>query len=263
MSQPRKSTRKKNGRPTMATLPAEVIRALNDGTRASTNLVEALSVDFSALLQAACPGVDITEMAEACRTKKGVVWRMQLGGRILARLPPQALRALASHASDIVRGWACYAIAGAEGIELEERLSRVAPFAHDPHLGVREWAWMAVRPFYETDLGRALRALAPWTLDGREGIRRFSVESTRPRGVWCSHLLPLKRDPEQAFSLLEPLRSDPSKYVQNSVANWLNDAAKSRPDAVRHLVLRWLRESDTVPTRAICRRATRSLGGEP
>ena len=61
------------------------------------------------------------------------------------------------------------------------------------------------------------------------------------------------------MALLEPVRSDPERYVQNAVANWLNDASKSRPDWVRGVCERWERESPTRETAWIVRRGLRTL----
>jgi 3-methyladenine DNA glycosylase AlkC len=69
----------------------------------------------------------------------------------------------------------------------------------------------------------------------------------------------LKTDPELGMTILEPLRSDSSKYVRDSVANWLNDAGKTQPEWVRQLCRRWTKESPTAETAMIIKRATRNL----
>jgi 3-methyladenine DNA glycosylase AlkC len=142
---------------------------------------------------------------------------------------------------------------------LDGKLAAVRRFAVDPHFAVREIAWMAVRDEVAADVDGAVRLLAPWALDADANVRRFASEATRPRGVWCAQIEPLKREPWRAASLLEPLKSDPSRYVQNSVANWLNDASKTQPRWVEETCARWARESRTAATAYITRRARRSL----
>lgn len=144
-------------------------------------------------------------------------------------------------------------------LPLNERLAAILPLADDAHFGVREWAWMATRPHLTDKLSHAITQLSAWAKAPSANVRRFACEVLRPRGVWCAHLPALKQAPEQALSVLTPLRADPSLYVQNSVANWLNDAAKSQPDWVRALCQDWLQTSPTEATRYICRRAQRSL----
>lgn len=65
--------------------------------------------------------------------------------------------------------------------------------------------------------------------------------------------------PDRGQPLLDPLHAEPERYVQDSVANWLNDAAKDRPDWVRGVTGRWAAASDTKATAYIVKPARRSL----
>ncbi|WDZ75093.1 DNA alkylation repair protein [Ensifer adhaerens] len=240
---------------------AECLAQLNTGAEAAT-LTECLAVDFAALMGNILPGIGddaLAEMREAASA--GISRRMPLAARLIAeRLGPSAFGNLAHHSSDTARGWACFMVAGAEGVPLAERLAAIRPLANDGHFGVREWAWIAVRPHLTADLDQAIALLAAdWTTDPSERIRRFASEAIRPRGVWCAHIAALKKEPERALPVLEPLRADPSNYVQDSVGNWLNDAGKGRPDWVQALSARWSAESPLPATARICRRALRSI----
>ena len=128
----------------------------------------------------------------------------------------------------------------------------------DSHFSVREWAWISVRPFVACELIASLSMLGEWCDDSSSYVRRFASEVTRPRGVWCKHIVQLKESPEVGVNLLDRLRSDESHYVQLSVGNWLNDASKSRPDWVRLTCDRWLMD-ETPSTRRICERGLRSI----
>jgi len=235
--------------------------ALNAGASTS-HLTDMLTIDFAQLMQTAVPDAGkaaIAAMRDAAAD--GFTKRMALAGRLLyERFGAEGVERLATHGSDTVRGWACYLIAQLPDLTLEQRLRMVRPLADDAHFGAREWAWIALRPAMAAELERALALLQPWTGEPSEYLRRFASEALRPRGVWCAHIGALKATPQIGLPLLEPLRADPSTYVQDSVANWLNDASKDQPDWVRGVCARWLKGKPAPATVRICKRALRTIG---
>lgn len=234
---------------------------LDSGTVEATTLTECLAVDFAVLMQAALPDMGQGALAQMDHAAPdGISKRMPLAARlILARYGPQKLVELSQHPSDTLRGWACFMVGAVEGHSLTERLDMIRPLADDSHFGVREWAWMALRPHVAADLDTAIALLSSWTSEPSERLRRFASEITRPRGVWCAHLGALRKLPSLALPILEPLRADSAPYVQDSVGNWLNDAAKDQPDWVRALCTGWQQASPVPATLRICKRAQRSL----
>ena len=232
---------------------------LNGGSVASATLTEGLAVDFAQLLAAAVPDIGAVRLERMrAQAAAGITKRMVLAAQLLLEADAD-LAVLQAHPSDTVRGWACFVIAAQAGWTLAQQLAAMRPLADDGHFGVREWAWLALRPHLAEHLPDAIALLAPWTADPSERVRRFACEALRPRGVWCAHIAQLTEQPQLALPLLQPLRADPAVYVQDSVANWLNDAAKSQPDWVRSLCAQWLLESPVAATARICKRAQRSL----
>ncbi|MBB2973710.1 DNA alkylation repair protein [Mesorhizobium sp. RMAD-H1] len=234
---------------------------LNSGIIEASTLAECLAVDFAALMHAVLPEIGddaIATMRQAAG--EGITRRMALAARLIhQRHDIAVLSKLRSHASDTVRGWACFVVGAAQEHTLSQRLPLIRPLADDRHFGVREWSWMAVRPHIAADLEDAIAQLSQWSVNSSERLRRFASEATRPRGVWCAHIWPLRQIPEKALPILEPLRADPAPYVQDSVGNWLNDASKDRPDWVAELCARWSAESVTPATSRICKHALRSI----
>lgn len=239
-------------------IPAR-LALLNGGSVASATLTEGLAVDFAQLLAAAVPDLGAVRLERMrAQAAAGITKRMVLAAQLLLEADAD-LAVLQAHPSDTVRGWTCFVIAAQAGWTLAQQLAAMRPLADDGHFGVREWAWLALRPHLAEHLPDAIALLAPWTADPSERVRRFACEALRPRGVWCAHIAQLKEQPQLALPLLQPLRADPAVYVQDSVANWLNDAAKRQPDWVRSLCAQWLLESPNAATQRICKRAQRSL----
>ena len=169
------------------------------------------------------------------------------------------LTILSNHKADLVRCWATYTIGKNENLNITEILKQIQPFSADKHFGVREICWLAVRAKITQNLTKSIEMLSKWTTNQDENIRRFTTEATRPRGVWCEHIGALKQNPELALPILEPLKSDPAKYVQDSVGNWLNDASKTQSDFVNDLCERWEKESQTKETKYIIKKALRTI----
>ncbi len=256
--------KKRKGALRRVDVPADIKEKLDNGSIESITLAEALVVDHAKLLRAVAPevGEKAISSMEAIRDG-GIKSKISLGGKlILEHFGPKAYEKFAGHNSDTVRAWAAYALSQTSKLGLKEKFKEIQRFADDPNAGVREWAWMALRPLIAINLDQSLKLLLPWTSEPSANLRRYAIEITRPRGVWCEHLTQLKLDPEKGRVLLEPLKTDPIKYVQDSVANWLNDASKSQPQWVVELCNHWKTMSKSKETERICRRAMRTISNQ-
>ncbi|WP_316822925.1 DNA alkylation repair protein [Pedobacter gandavensis] len=247
-------------------IPDEVLKALNMGLLESVNLTEWLAVNHMELLRNVLTAYPlILQTCEAqLANREGMSVRVLIVeiSKILSleiKEYPALFNDLARHPSDSVRCWAVYIVGGNDELDLQAKFKAIYPFAADTHFGVRELAWMAMRDNLETHLSESLTILLAWTDSEDENIRRFATEASRPRGVWCKQLKALITAPELALELLEALKADPSVYVQLSLANWLNDAGKSRPDWVIQLCKSWITKGANEHTLKIVKRATRNL----
>ena len=260
----------RRGAARIALIPPDVLEALNEGLVPTVNLNEFLALDLPRLARQVAGHIGLDPAHERLSDTLAMlgafrpVKRHEHVARALYDLAHERAdrnriaHALATHTSDVARAWATQWVAFS-GLPLADKLTSVRRFAADPHFGVREMAWMAVREEVADAVDEAVALLQPWVLDSDANIRRFASEATRPRGVWCAQVEMLKAQPWRALPLLEPLKADPSRYVQNSVANWLNDASKTQPQWVDELCRRWSRESRAAETSYIVRRACRSL----
>jgi 3-methyladenine DNA glycosylase AlkC len=253
---------RRKGASRTANIPDDVLEALNNGQLESVNLTEWLAVDAVKLLQATLPKLKIKNAKTILETARavasqGVMQRTELIATALEGAQVN-LETMTAHRSDTVRCWAAF-IAVQRADAQPAKLEAIRPFAADAHFGVREIAWMAWRPSLAAELAQGIELLEVWTDHENPNIRRFASEASRPRGVWCAHIQSLKDAPELGLRVLEPLRADPHRYVQTSVANWLNDASKTRADWVETTCERWLKESPTSETKWIVNHALRSV----
>ena len=239
-------------------IPSKRLAILNKGQAETSNLTEWLAVDQKKLLKSLGKEFKsdffnkLEKELPKMSTPKQIAW---IGEQLLNF---ENLEELKEHPSDIVRCWACYAYAFQQK-NLKKSLASVKSFAIDEHFGVREIAWMAVRDKICAAPTEALNILLPWAKSKNKYLRRFASESTRPRGVWAKHIGSFKVDPGPALALLELMNNDPDRYVQDSVANWLNDSAKDHPEWVLKVTREWEKISSSKDTAYIVKRATRSL----
>ncbi len=261
---------KRKGARSTKDIPNEILQQLNSGEIQTANLVEWLAVDQKLLLENLLKQNKRTEYLKFVLTKIDHLKKQTvntINETIGTGLFEQAtqnndkefLSIMSTHNADLVRCWATYTIGKNENLNISETLKQIQPFSADKHFGVREICWLAVRPKIAQNLTESIEILTKWTINPDENIRRFTTESTRPRGVWCEHIEELKQNPELGLPILEILKSDKAKYVQDSVGNWLNDASKTQPKFVRNICKRWETESDTKETKYITKKALRTL----
>lgn len=263
-------TEKRKGSKSAIEIPTEILEQLNRGEIETANLVEWLAVDQRILLDNLLGQNNRRAYLKPILTKIDRLKKQTVNtinetiGTGLFELTAQNndkefLAIISKHQADLVRCWATYTIGKDENLNISDTLQQIQPFSTDKHFGVREICWMAVRQKIAKNLAESIQILSKWTASDDENIRRFTTESTRPRGVWCEHIEELKQKPELALTILEPLKSDKARYVQDSVGNWLNDASKTKPSFVKELCRRWETESDTKETKYITKKALRTL----
>lgn len=263
-------TEKRKGARSIKDIPPDILEQLNRGEMETANLTEWLAVDQRLLLEYLLQQnnrIDYLKpvLENIDQLKKQTVNTLNeaIGVELLnlarKNKDEEFLFRLSTHPADLVRCWSAYTIGRNNELKLKEKLKSIQSFVTDSHFGVREICWMTVRPDISKNLDESLSVLSEWTQHKNENVRRFASESTRPRGVWCEHINALKQNPGLGLKILEPLRSDSSRYVQDSVGNWLNDASKSQPEFVVEVCDEWLRESPTKETQYIVKKALRTI----
>ena len=262
-------TKRKGSRSTKD-IPKEILKQLNNGEIESANLVEWLAIDQQLLLENILKGLNKEEYLASIKEgikqlKKQTVNTISeaigvgILNEALLNKDKEILEKFATHHSDMVRCWATYTIGKNTNLSLKQIITYIQPFAADKHFGVREICWIAVRLRLANELEESISILTKWTVNKDENIRRFASEVLRPRGVWCEHIDELKTNPKVGLPILEPMKSDATKYVQDSVANWLNDASKTQPKFVTDICNKWAKESKTKETAYIIKRAMRTI----
>ncbi|WP_109301440.1 DNA alkylation repair protein [Aquimarina sp. AU474] len=256
----------RKGARSLKDINAEVIEYLNKGIIETKNLMEWLATDQLVLLKIILKEIDKNEwfsdfeIAVNAQKKPTSNSNTKIIGETFGLLTTDATiyNTLKTHTSDIVRCWSCWAQSTQQDT-VPDLLNVMKPYIADTHFGVREVVIFASKERMIEDLDTAILILSKWTGDVDENIRRYVVEALRPVGVWTKKISAFQDDPSKGLQLITPLKSDASKYVRDSVGNWLNDASKSQPEWVQSVCNKWKNESPTKETTYIIKRAMRTI----
>ena len=97
-----------------------------------------------------------------------------------------------------------------------------------------------IRPYLEQHPLQTLEVMLRWSVDTNTHVRRLSSEGVRPRLPWAPKLDQFVQDPSPILPILDNLKDDPSKYVQKSVANCINDILKDNLEIGKQLIEGWV-----------------------
>lgn len=103
----------------------------------------------------------------------------------------------------------------------------------------------AIRHFLRGYTNETLAELSTWVTDENYHVRRLVSEGTRPLLPWSGRV-PLKV--ADTLPLLTALHADSTRYVTRSVANHLNDIAKTDPKLVVGLLKSWHKSKQQTET---------------
>ena len=186
------------------------------------------------------PQLDGSELKARIELIARELWR-ELGDRD----PAASLASVVdvARAEPAVGGWAAWPLATVVELFGPSRPSEALDAME--HVTKRMSCEFAVRPFLRDHFDATYACLLAFTDHDDERVRRLPSEGTRPRLPWGMQVPRLLDDPLPGLALLHRLRHDPSETVRRSVANHLNDVAKTHPQLVVDTAAEWLREPQT------------------
>jgi 3-methyladenine DNA glycosylase AlkC len=254
MSHPATEARRGARRP--QDVPATTRRAVESGEWESANFAEQSAVSLVRSLETALPGMGWAPALDDLPLKARLI---EASERLLSDVDVAEVWQRVKLGNDLVRSVGALAIGRDVRASPSDRLALVLQAADDRHFAVREWAWIGLRDSVLGELEALTDSLESLARAPSLRVRRFAVEITRPVGVWSRHL---DFDPRSSSFTRLPrtLLRDPSRYVQDSVANWMNDAGRQYPNWTREECARWMQVAgDEASVRRIVRRGLRSL----
>jgi len=116
-----------------------------------------------------------------------------------------------------------------------------------------------IRPFIKKYPEKTLAVMLKWSKDENKHVRRLSSEGLRPRLPWAKKLDLFIQNPKPIIPILSNLKDDPSKYVQKSVANCINDILKDNEPIGKALIEKWNKPNCSKACKWIIKHALRNL----
>jgi 3-methyladenine DNA glycosylase AlkC len=99
----------------------------------------------------------------------------------------------------------------------------------------------AVRPLLAAFPEEMMAVMRDWSLDENVHIRRLSSEGLRIRLPWAKKLTVALERFDDFKAILGNLKDDPSRFVQKSVGNNLNDLYREAPEKADEIIGEWER----------------------
>lgn len=116
----------------------------------------------------------------------------------------------------------------------------------------------AIRNFINAFPEKTLKKIEQWSQHPHYHVRRLASEGTRPKLPWG---MKIGLDVRQPLPLLDVLHADSTRFVTRSVANHLNDIAKTHPELVLDKLNQWKKQKLQNPKELdfVIRHALRTL----
>ncbi len=116
----------------------------------------------------------------------------------------------------------------------------------------------AIRPLLAKYPKKTVSEMLAWSTDENVHVRRLAGEGMRIRLPWAKKIYVCLDEFETYKQILTNLKNDPSKFVQKSVGNNLNDLMKERPEKAQEIITEWQKNNPSKETLWIIRHGLRS-----
>jgi 3-methyladenine DNA glycosylase AlkC len=162
---------------------------------------------------------------------------------------------LATESGMFTQGWWLWPLA--RYVERHGKRDFTASVAFIEELTKRHTGEFAVRPLLTAFPDDMLAVMTRWSRDANVHVRRLASEGLRIRLPWAKKLpLALERF-DAVKTILTHLKDDPSRFVQKSVGNNLNDLFKEAPDKALQIIAEWEAASLSPAARWVIRHGMR------